>query len=301
MEFFTDSFYRTMIGIALGAIVGSFLNVCATRIPKGSSIVVPRSACPACKKPIGWADNIPIISWILLRGVARCCKFSIPIRYIFVEIFTSLFFGLLFFRLDNVNDWSFLVCGVIFVSFLVVVIAIDFETMTIPDRFSVGGAFIGLVLSFGFPSLHGYPVDPIFLERMSAFFTAVVGLLFSSSILYWIGAVAERLMGKEALGQGDVKLLGFVGAFCGWQGGLFVIFGGALIGTLLLTPILICKKFSSSENIKSNQDEVGWGTEVPFGPFLGIAALSYFLGLYDLVDGWFEEIISNFMTIFSVL
>ena len=94
------------------------------------------------------------------------------------------------------------------------------------------------------------------IERMSSAFTSLTGLLISSSTLYWIGAVAERLMNKEALGQGDVKLLGFVGAFCGWQGGLFVIFGGALLGTVVLFPIMIISKFLKKSNANQEPDQL---------------------------------------------
>ena len=129
----------------------------------------------------------------------------------------------------------------------------------------------------------------------------MIGMLISSAVLYWTGAIAERLIGKEALGQGDVKLLGFIGTFCGWQGGVFVIFGGAVIGTILLVPVMIYKKFFGSRYTATNEDNIDWGMEVPFGPFLGIAALLYFLGIRDLVEDWFEGIISNFMLMFSAL
>ena len=113
--------------------------------------------------------------------------------------------------------------------------------------------------------------------------------------------IAERLMGKEALGQGDIKLLGFIGAFCGWQGGVFVIFGGAVIGTALLVPVMIYKKFFGSRYAATNEDNIDWGMEVPFGPFLGIAALLYFLGIRDLVEDWFEGIISISCSCFLLL
>lgn len=301
MEFFTDSTLRIILGLVVGAIVGSFLNVCVTRVPQGFSIILPGSACPKCKKPIRWFNNLPIISWLYQVGKARCCDFKIPFRYFLVELFTALFFGYLLFGMDDLRNWGLLICGMVFVSFFIVIIAIDSETMTIPDRFSIGGALTGLIFSFCFPELHGFSIEPIFIERLSGLFTGMTGLLISSAILYWIGAIAERLMRKEALGQGDVKLLGLVGAFCGWQGGLFVIFGGALIGTALLIPVMVWNKFSGSVDGSDLEDHIGWGMEVPFGPFLGIAALAYFLVLQDFVNSWFDGIISNFMLIFSNL
>ena len=301
MEILTDNLFRTTLGILLGAIVGSFLNVCATRIPKGLSIVSPRSRCPGCNKKINWFNNLPVISWLLLQGRASCCEFKIPFRYFLVELFTALVFGFMFLELDDFRNWGLLLSGMFFVSFLIVIIAVDYETMSIPDRFSIGGALLGIFFSFSFPSLYGFSTEPIFFERMSAVFSGIIGLLVSSAILFWIGAIGEGLMRKEALGQGDVKMLGFVGAFCGWQGGLFVIFGGAVIGTTLLLPVIIYKKFSVGEISSNNKDRLDWGMEIPFGPFLGIAALFYFLGFRDFVDVWFDGIISNFMHIFSIL
>ena len=148
--------------------------------------------------------------------------------------------------------------------------------------------------------LHGFSLEPVLAERIAALFTGVTGLLISSSLLYWVGALGERLMNKEALGQGDVKLLGLVGVFCGWEGGLFVIFGGALLGTALLLPIM---HWDSLSKKKTDQDgnEFGWGVEVPFGPFLGAASLLYFLGFRKAVDTWFEEIITNFIHFFSIV
>jgi len=112
-----------------------------------------------------------------------------------------------------------------------------------------------------------------------------------SASLYWIGLLAEKAMGKEALGEGDVKLLGCIGAFCGWQGALFTIFGGALIGTIMLLPVALAQGKAKPEGDESGERgaKVGWGVEVPFGPFLATAALIYHFGLFSLVDPWFEN------------
>ena len=301
MEILTDPIWLTTLGVLIGAIVGSFLNVCVTRIPKGLSIVFPSSSCPQCKTAIFWVDNVPVLSWIRLKGKARCCDFRIPWRYLAVEVFTALLFGFIFFKFGREADWGLMLCGIFFTSVIIIVISIDFETMMIPDRFSIGGAVVGLIMSFCFPSLHGFSIEPIFIERMSSLFISFMGLLVSSAVLYWIGAVAETLMEKEALGQGDIKLLGLVGSFCGWQGGLFVIFGGALVGTIFLIPILLITKYLKKEEVALEDKKVVWGMEIPFGPFLGIAALIYFLGLEIYVDAWFNGIFSNFIHFFSVL
>ena len=110
--------------------------------------------------------------------------------------------------------------------------------------------------------------------------------------------MAEKLIGQEALGQGDVKLLGCIGAFCGWEGGLFAIFGGALLGTFTMIPIMMITKFSKIK-FRNENFQPGWGMEIPFGPFLGLAALCYFLFLSEFVDEWFEQTRLNLVHLFS--
>ncbi len=299
-DIFMDPVFRIGIGFVLGAVGGSFLNVCITRIPLGRSVISPPSSCPNCQRPISWSRNIPILTWLSTSGDATCCKYKIPLRYFIIELSAALLFAFLFYRCSSVDEWGLLLCSIFFTSTILAVIAIDFETMMIPDRFSMGGALVGLSFSFFFPVLHGFSLEPVLAERIAALFTGVTGLLISSSLLYWVGALGERLMNKEALGQGDVKLLGLVGVFCGWEGGLFVIFGGALLGTALLLPIMLWDSLSKK---KTDQDgnEFGWGVEVPFGPFLGAASLLYFLGFRKAVDTWFEEIITNFIHFFSIV
>ena len=123
-----------------------------------------------------------------------------------------------------------LIASCIFAWLMIGVVAVDSETMLIPDRFSLGGACVGFVLSMYFPSLHGIIHHPMGMEKMLGAFQSLLGILIGSGLLYWIGALASRAFGREALGEGDVKLLGCVGAFCGWKGAVFSIFGGAMIG-----------------------------------------------------------------------
>ena len=299
-EIVMDPHWRAGIGFCLGAIIGSFLNVCISRIPAGQSIISPRSSCPKCGIQISWFRNIPILTWLLSRGRANCCVFKIPCRYLYVELSTAIIFSYLFYGCLSLDHAPLLICSMLFTSMILAVIAIDFETMMIPDRFSMGGAVIGVCLSFFFPIIHDFSSEPMVAERISALFASMTGLLISSSLLYWIGAIAERLMQKEALGQGDVKLLGFVGAFCGWKGGLFVIFGGALLGTALMIPVLLFSNFIRKKVPKKNSS-FGWGVEIPFGPFLGAASLLYFLVLKGFVDEWFDGTTANFIHFFSIV
>ena len=119
---------------------------------------------------------------------------------------------------------------------MIAVVVIDYENMIIPDRLSVGGALAGVIFCFVFPELHGYRQEPSWSFHFSSGISSLLGLLIGSSLLYWIGTLAQIGFGREALGEGDVKLLGCIGAFCGWKGAIFAIFGGAFLGTLYFFP-----------------------------------------------------------------
>jgi len=176
---------------------------------------------------------------------------------------------------------------------MIVVAVVDLETMTIPDRFSVGGAVFGVLFSFCFPEIHVEVYNPIWIDHLSSGITSLLGMLVGSALLYWIGAIAYIVFGRDALGEGDVKLLGCVGAFCGWQGAVFAIFGGALLGTILILPIMIFQKVRRIE--QANEDmEISWGAEIPFGPFLAMAGLFYLLYFSESVDNWLNPIQSIF-------
>lgn len=291
-----------ILAFVFGSIVGSFLNVCIYRIPEGKSVVFPGSRC-ACGKPIAWYDNIPILSWLLLRGKARCCGRKFSIRYPFVEFLTALLFLLAWIS----QPIPVALCYWAFFALLVPAVFIDLDHFIIPDRFSVGGMFLGVFLSALVPEMHGF-ANPGGIATFSGISSAVVGALVGSSVLYWFGALAEIVFRKEALGQGDVKLAGCFGAFCGWQGAVFSLFAGALIGTALLLPILIwqrmkgetpqvpaAEKSEPGEETPVGEDEgeegpIGFGTAVPFGPMLCAAIGLYVLWLEQPVRDWFAEV-----------
>ena len=288
------------IGFILGSIIGSFFNVCATRIPSGLSIIRPSSSCPSCKNKILWFQNIPIVSWLLLKGKASCCDYKIPRRYFFMELGSGVIFAYLFYKFSSDGDLQILFLSMIFASIMIIVSVIDLETMLIPDRFSIGGSFLGLSLSLFFPVLHGFSLNPIQSEMIAGLWTSFLGLIISSALLFWIGSIAETFLKKEALGQGDIKLLGCIGAFCGWQGGVFSIFGGAILGTIFMIPVLVAQKILSGKDQPENE-KFGWGVEIPFGPFLAMTALLYFIVLKERVDVWFEQVEGNFVYLFPRL
>ncbi len=273
-------FFSTL-SFLFGAVVGSFLNVCIYRIPAEKSIVVPGSRC-ACGKPIAWYDNIPILSWFVLRGKARCCGQPFNIRYPFVEFLTAT----LFLTCWLIFPPAVAACGWAFVSILLCATFIDLDHMIIPDRFTVGAAMLGLFLSFLVPSLHAQSGDLFLIDNLRSVIHSGIGLLVGSATVLWIALVSEIILRKETMGFGDVKFMGAIGAFTGWEGALFAIFGGAILGTAGLAVLLVLRPLLSK---KINTEDGLLGRPVPFGPMLALGGLLYFLFLQEPVDAYFLE------------
>lgn len=161
-----------------------------------------------------------------------------------------------------------------------------------PIGLAWGGAVLGVLFCFTFPELNEMGFDQTWLSHFASGFNSLLGLLIGSSLLYWIGTLAHIGFGREALGEGDVKLLGCIGAFCGWKGAIFAIFGGALLGTLLLLPLMIFQKcFSKSTENENSDKNLQWGAEVPFGPYLAIGGIIYLGGASEVIDSWFDPIL----------
>ena len=282
-----------------GAIVGSFLNVVIYRLPLEKSIVTPGSHC-ACGKPIAWFDNIPVLSWFILRGKARCCGRPYSFRYAFVEQLTAGLF--LACALQFAPAKALL--GMVFLSCLVCATFIDLDHMIIPDPFTIWLAVFGVVAAFAFPALHGVEAaDFPLVAHLRSGGLSILGLLIGSAVLLWIALLAEKILGKEAMGFGDVTLLGAVGAFCGWQGALFSIFGGAIVGTVWVALAALWQKVSGkkapiaprTENAEGEETEkLGLGVHVPFGPMLAAGAAIYFLG----ADRWFDNYLAGLSGLF---
>jgi len=232
----------------LGSAIGSFLNVCIWRMPKEESVVKPRSYCPKCKKGIYWYDNIPLFSYIALRGKCRFCKGGISFRYFLVELLTaSLFIGFFlgFGLTAKFFAYTALGCGLIVATF------VDFKHQIIPDEISLGGLAVGLILSFILPQLHETA------SRMQALLFSSIGALAGGLSIYAIGLLGKMVFRKEAMGGGDVKLMAMIGAFIGWKLVLLVFFVapffGAIVGIIL--------------KIK-NKVEL-----IPYGPYLSLATV----------------------------
>jgi leader peptidase (prepilin peptidase)/N-methyltransferase len=255
----------------LGASLGSFFNVCIERIPKNISVIVPRSRCD-CGQPIPFWLNIPIFGWLLLGGTARCCGRRLEFRYIFLEIFTAILMLLLWRRSD---PWEFAVYGVFF-GLLIVASGIDFATMTMPDRCTIGGAVLGVAGSVLLA--HFSRGNYIFMGAMAA----LRGMLLGSSVLLWIAIFAELALKKEAVGFGDVKLMGCIGTFIGTKGAIFSIFGGTCLGILVIFPPWW---FYNRRKNKVKLDSF-----LPFGPFLALGAICYLLFFKEIIDEYFSQI-----------
>jgi leader peptidase (prepilin peptidase)/N-methyltransferase len=229
-----------------GAVVGSFLNVVILRLPaENESIAFPASRCPKCLQPLKWYDNIPIISFILLRQQCRYCEAPISWQYPLVELTMALLSLALVFKFGFTLA---LPIYFVFTAALLVVIVIDFYHKIIPDSISLPGIVIGFACSF---------VNPVITWQQSS-----IGLLVGGGALYAVAAGYYFFTKREGMGGGDIKLLAMIGAFLGWQSLPFVIFGSSIIGALVGIGAMAKQK-------------KGGKTMIPYGPFLSIAALFY--------------------------
>ncbi|MEW6739228.1 MAG: prepilin peptidase [Nitrospirota bacterium] len=236
----------------LGLIVGSFLNVCIYRLPRNISIIRPSSSCPACNTPIKPWDNIPVLSYIFLKGKCRKCGESISIRYPMVELLN----GILYWAASNFFGYGWhLPFLFVFVSAMIVITFIDLDFQIIPDVITLPGIVISLLsASFLLP-------DPFSLQP-SAFSLSVVGFknsiagLFIGGGLFYLIAILSR----GGMGGGDIKLMAMVGAFMGWKAVFLTTFIGSLVGSIVGIFLMVFKG-------------KGRKTKIPFGPFLALGSI----------------------------
>ena len=248
--------YLTFIVFFFGACLGSFLNVCIYRIPREESVITPRSHCPNCGKLIAWFDNIPMLSYLALRAKCRHCGVRISPRYFLVELLTALLFLLVWqrFGLSLVTPvYWLMVFGLILATF------VDFEHMIIPDRCSLGGMVLGLAFSAVVPALHDAETIVQSLTR------SLIGLAVGAGSLWSVGFVGKIVFKKDAMGLGDVKLLGALGAFLGWQAVVFIIMISSFFGSMVGIALIL---FGNK----------AWQSRIPFGPYLALAAVVWMLG-----------------------
>ena len=276
----TMPFFIPLCVFIFGAILGSFLNVCIYRIPQGHSILWPPSSCQ-CGKRIPFYFNIPVIAWFMLKGKAACCEEKLSFRYPLVEALTGTLF--VFSWLNHQSIVAMV--GMLFIAILIAATFIDLDHMIIPDIFSIGGMLLGVMVSIFIPQLHGFSQGGMEAHWYS-WIESMLGIFVGTSMIYWIATIGEIILKKPAMGEGDVKFLAAIGAFTGWQGALFSLFGGAFIGTIIILPYLLIQQLKQPKEPKLQ--------ELPFGPFLAIGAIVYFLWLYNFVDAYFSQIVDIF-------
>ena len=294
-----------LVVVLFGACIGSFLNVCIYRIPKDESIVSPRSHC-GCGQMIAWYDNIPVVSWFARRGKARCCGRPFSFRYPAIELLTAALFLACWAQFPPTKA----VAGMVLCSIAICALFIDLDHMIIPDVFTIWAGVLGVVLSFAVPMLHGQNHEIALIAGFRSGIDGLLGLLVGSGLVLWIALLAEEVLKKEAMGFGDVKFVGMIGAFCGWQGAVCSIFGGALVGTVWFVLALIGQKIfpakekaamtekaGEGEKEKDKDTEaqesvspLGFGVHVPFGPMLAIGAAIYFFGADRWIAAYFAEL-----------
>jgi leader peptidase (prepilin peptidase) / N-methyltransferase len=253
---------EALIAFAAGLLIGSFLNVCIYRLPRDMSVVHPRSHCPGCERQIAWHDNIPVLSYVLLRGRCRFCTYSIPLRYPIVEFVTGLLFAWAVLALGP-TPAAFKAC--IFAAIIVTLVASDIEERILPDEFTLGGTAVGLALAWLIPmqpALAGLFASPETNLRLLSLIEGAIGAGVSSGVLLGVAKLYEWIRHREGMGLGDVKMVAMVGAFLGLQGALLTLVAGSFIGGIGgLIFILLTGKDASTY-------------QLPFGAFLGVAALA---------------------------
>jgi leader peptidase (prepilin peptidase)/N-methyltransferase len=315
----TNPYVLYIIFGVLGAVIGSFLNVCIHRMPKGESVVWPRSKCPYCGEQLKWLDMIPVISFFVLRGRCRRCKGKIAHRYWIVEIITAAAF-VMSAMLPSSGE---IITGCVLSSILIGISGIDLEHFIIADGFIVWGSVLGIVCSIAFPVIHvvSNPMLPGF-EHVQSGFRGLLGMMIGSGFGLWIMFFGERVFKKEAFGFGDVFLLGVIGSFCGWQGVFFSLFGGSVLAVCFLVPMMIVERVfgvrvgprkvldTEGANVvdassvvenhleqSSGSKEVAlqFGVAIPFGPWLALAALIYYVWYRNELMVFFTTTVDAFL------
>jgi leader peptidase (prepilin peptidase)/N-methyltransferase len=248
-----------VVSFVFGAVIGSFLNVCIHRLPAKLSIVRPASRCPHCGAAIRCWQNVPVFSWLLLRGQCAACKAPISVRYPLVEALTGLLFWQCWqvFGPHPAAGFYAVLC-----SALVVITFIDLDHQIIPDAISLPGIVVGFLGSFLLPEL--------------GWLASLLGILLGGGTLWLVATSYELLTKKEGMGGGDVKLLAMLGAFLGWKAILPIVFFSSLLGTLVGVPLMLLKRADGK-------------LALPFGPFLAAAAL---LQLF-----WGREILAWYLSL----
>jgi len=256
-----DYMFQFITGLTIftiGLVIGSFSNVCIYRLPRDESLIFPGSHCPKCNKPIKYYDNIPLISYLILKGKCRYCQEKISGQYPLVEFLTGFIYLVLFLSYGlQLRTFVYM----LFCSALIIIIFIDLKEKIIPDVISLPFIALGFLLSFVPNNL-----SPI---------NSLLGILVGGGSLFLIAVVGSYLFKKEAMGGGDIKLAAMIGAFLGWQLTLLSLFLGFLLGSNVGIIILIKNK--------GNKDQ---SDSIPFGPFIALGTVIALLFGKAIID-WY--------------
>ncbi len=245
----------------LGIIIGSFLTVCIHRVPNGRSIVAPRSACPQCGAQIGWYDNIPLLSFLWLKGRCRVCKDSIPVRYPVIELVNGLGYLLVVWRFGFA--WDTVVYAGLFSVFWVVT-WIDWDHKIIPDVITLPGIVFGFLCGA--------------LILTTGWVNSLLGILVGGGFLLGLAWISPYVFGKEGMGGGDIKFLAMIGAFLGWQQAILTLMVASVVGAVIGIGLLAAKVLKK-------------GQYIPFGPYLALGALIAMIWGIDIWNWYFRGLV----------
>lgn len=277
-----------LVSFAFGACIASFLNVCIWRLPREESVVRPASHCPNCNAPIRWYQNIPVLSYIALGGKCANCRKPISMRYAVVELLGGALFAMAYLQwampamlgsepamaLKPVMSLSAVFASWVVISGLILGSFIDLDHFYLPDRVTIGGMLLGVPASVLIPELQ--------LERtwLDALCWSIAGLAFGFFFLWGMGWLFSKLFKKDALGFGDVKLMGAVGAFFGPTAVLFALIVSSIVGSVVGIAMIVRGKA-----------KLGGFTAVPYGPFIAVATLVWMF--------WGPQLVSVYIRMFA--
>lgn len=288
---------------AVGAVVGSFLNVCIYRLPWQKSVIWPASHCPRCWSAIAPCDNIPVVSWLALRGECRRCGLPIAARYPLIELLVGLLFAAVY--VSNVVfgreiPWGALPTAIpvglayhlVLVALLVVATFIDYDLFIIPDGVTVPGMVVGLSVATLFPEIR--PVPSAASTHWDGFWVGLIGLLVGGGLTQSVRLLASAVMRREAMGFGDVTLMAMIGAFLGWQVAVLTFFLAPFFGLshALWKLLKFLGKWLAGQKISSAD------RELPFGPYLSMAALALLLSWPWLWPWWAKRMFADLRGLF---
>ncbi len=239
----------TVFFFIIGLCIGSFLNVCIYRLPKDISLIFPKTSfCPRCKKPIRWRDNIPLISFFILKGRCRNCHRKISIRYPIVELISGVFLAFLFNYAGLTPELFWSAC---FVFVLMAVAVIDYIHLIIPDELTLTGIVLGWTFAFLFPEIFGENF------RRMALGESVMGMAVGGGLIWLMALLGDLVFKRESVGGGDIKLMAMIGAFLGVQGAILTFF----MAPFFALPFGLYQKWKHKNSV------------LPYGPFLALAAI----------------------------